>query len=215
MDTEVSPLIRSALDATTRRLAGRFRGVFSEETVARCVDDSFERIGDRPTAGPNLTPIFVERFASQRLQAVAQAEGIVAKEMPELLFVCEHNAGRSQMAAALAHELSGGSVAVRSAGTSPVERIDPVVVEAMNEIGVDIRLEFPKPLTDEVVRAADFVVTMGCGDSCPVYPGKRYEDWPISDPAGQPLDVVRQIRDDVRRRVGGLLETLTPTAAGN
>ncbi len=209
MHTDMSPLMRGALDASTRRLAGRFRGVFSQETVARCVQDSFEQIGDRPTVGPNFLPIFIERFARERLAAVAQAEGLVAKALPEVLFVCEHNAGRSQMAAALAHELSGGAIAVRSAGTSPVEQIDPVVVEAMNEIGIDVRMEFPKPLTDEVVRAADVVVTLGCGDSCPVYPGKRYEDWPIADPAGQPLEVVRLIRYDIHHHVSELLATLT------
>ena len=116
------------------------------------------------------------------------------------------------MAAALAHELSRGSVAVRSAGTSPVETIDPVVVDAMNEVGVDVGMEFPKPLTDEVVRAADVVVTLGCGDACPVYPGKRYEDWPIADPAGQPLEVVRRIRYGIHHHVIELLETLTSAA---
>jgi len=201
--------MRGALDDATRRLAGKFRGVFSEETVARCVRDSNEQIGDRPTVGPNFVPIFVERFARERLKPVAQAEGIVAKALPEVLFVCEHNAGPSQTAAGLAHEPSGGTVAVRSAGTRPVEKTDPVVVEAMNEAGADVRMEFPKPLTDEVVRAADVVVTLGCGDSCPVYPGKRYQDWPIADPAGQPLEVVRRIRTDVADHVSELLETLT------
>jgi arsenate reductase len=205
----MSPLMRGALDDATRRLAGKFRGVFSEETVARCVRDSNEQIGDRPTVGPNFVPIFVERFARERLKPVAQAEGIVAKALPEVLFVCEHNAGPSQTAAGLAHEPSGGTVAVRSAGTRPVEKTDPVVVEAMNEAGADVRMEFPKPLTDEVVRAADVVVTLGCGDSCPVYPGKHYQDWPIADPAGQPLEVVRRIRTDVADHVSELLETLT------
>ncbi len=210
MHTEISPLMRSALDATSRRLTGRFRGVFSPETVARCVEDSFERIGDRPTVGPNFTPIFVERFARERLQAVAQTERIAPKGWPEVLFVCERNAGRSQMAAALAHELSGGAVAVRPAGSHPDEKIDPVVVQAMSELGVDVRLEFPKPLTDEVVRAADVVVTLGCGDACPVYPGKRYEDWPVADPAGQPLEVVRRIRYDIYHHVWELIKKLTP-----
>jgi len=209
MHSQLSSLMRSALDDLTARLAGAFRGVFSEQTVARCVEDSYEQIGDRPTVGPNFTPILVERFARERLQAVAQAEGLVVKGLPEMLFVCEQNAGRSQMAAALAHELSNGAVAVRSAGTSPVEKIDRVVVEAMNELGIDVRLEFPKPLTDEVVRAADVVVTLGCGDSCPVYPGRRYQDWPIADPAGQPLEVVRKIRYDIYHHVIELLETLT------
>ena len=212
MHTEMSPLMRASCDASTRRLAGDFRGVFSEETVARCVEDSYERIGDRSTVGPNFVPIFVERFARERLRAVAQNEGIVAKALPEVLFVCEHNAGRSQMAAALTHELSHGAVAVRSAGTHPTEKIHPVVVEAMSELGVDVRMEFPKTLTDEVVQAADVVVTLGCGDSCPVYPGKRYEDWGIADPAGQPLEVVRKIRYDIHHHVLDLLETLAHVA---
>ena len=208
MTTELSPLMRGALEDATRRLAGRFRGVFSEETVARVVEDSFERLGDRPTVGPNFMPILIERFARERLEAVAQAEGLVAKALPQVLFVCEHNSGRSQMAAALAHQLSHGTVAVRSAGSHPSERIDPVVVEAMNELGVDVRLEFPKPLTDEVVRAADVVVTLGCGDACPVYSGKRYEDWAIADPAGQPLEAVRRIRYEIHHHVSELLERL-------
>ena len=212
MQTEMSPVMRSALEEAQRELAGRFRGVFSEETIGRVLQDSFELIGERPTVGPNFMPIFVKRFARERLEAVAQAEGIVAKALPEVLFVCEHNAGRSQMAAALAHELSNGTVAVRSAGTHPTEKIDPVVVEAMNELGIDVRMEFPKPLTDEVVRAADVVVTMGCGDSCPVYPGKRYQDWAIADPAGQPLEVVRRIRYDIHHHVSELLETLAHAA---
>ncbi len=212
MHAEMSPLMRGALDDATRRLAERFRGMFSQETVARCVEDSFARIGDRPTVAPNFLASLIERFARERLEAVAQAEGIVAKGLPEVLFVCEHNAGRSQMAAALAHELSGGTIAVRSAGTSPIEQIDPVVVEAMSEFGIDVGMEFPKPLTDEVIRAADVVVTLGCGDWCPVYPGKRYQDWPIADPAGQPLEVVRRIRYDIHRHVSELL-TLTRTAA--
>jgi protein-tyrosine-phosphatase len=206
----MSPLMRGALEDATRRLAGRFRGVFSQETVAGVVEDSYEQLGDRPTVGPNFMPIFIERFARERLEAVAQAEGLVPKTLRQALFVCEHNSGRSQMAAALTHELSTGRVAVRSAGSHPTEKIDPVVVDAMSEIGVDVRLEFPKPLTDEVVRAADVVVTLGCGDACPVYPGKRYEDWEVADPAGQPIEVVRRIRYDVHHHVIDLLETLAP-----
>jgi protein-tyrosine-phosphatase len=182
--------------------------VFSEETVARLVEDSYLQIGERPTVGPNFMPVLIERFAGDRLKAVAQAEGLVAKPLPELLFVCEHNSGRSQIAAALAHALSDGAVAVRSAGSHPTERIEPAVVEAMSEIGIDIRMEFPKPLTDEVVRAADVVVTLGCGDACPVYPGKHYEDWAVADPAGQPLEVVRRIRYELHHHVAELLESL-------
>jgi protein-tyrosine-phosphatase len=207
---QISPLIRRALDATIARLAGEFHGVFSPETVARYVEECFEQVDERPTVGPNFLPVIIERFARERLWAAAQSQGKVEKELPEVLFVCERNAGRSQMAAALADHVSNGSVAVRSAGSHPDEQIDPVVVQAMGELGVDVRLEFPKPLTDEVVRAADVVVTLGCGDVCPVYPGKRYEDWHVDDPAGQSLEVVRRIRYELYHRVWELIETLTP-----
>ena len=130
--------------------------------------------------------------------------------VPEVLFVCVHNAGRSQMAAALLDHHAGGRVRVRSAGSAPGDRINPAVVAAMGELGMDLSKEFPKPLTDESVRAADVVVTMGCGDACPIYPGKRYEDWELQDPAGQPVEVVRRIRDDIDARVRRLLAGLVP-----
>ena len=130
--------------------------------------------------------------------------------LPEVLFVCVHNAGRSQMAAGLVRLRSAGRINVRSAGSDPVDTINPAVLEAMAEIGVDMREEFPKPLTDEVVRAADVVITMGCGDACPIYPGKRYEDWDLEDPAGQDLDTVRQIRDDIDARIRILVGELVP-----
>ena len=129
-------------------------------------------------------------------------------ERPEVLFVCVHNAGRSQMAAGLVKLRSEGRIQVRSAGSDPAEVINPAVVEAMDEVGVDMSNEFPKPLTDEVVRAADVVITMGCGDACPVYPGKRYEDWALEDPAGQDLETVRRIRDEIDRRVETLIAEL-------
>lgn len=125
-----------------------------------------------------------------------------------MLFVCVHNAGRSQMAAVLTSHLSGGRVSVRSAGSDPAERINPAVVQLMGEMGLDLSQEFPKPLSDEVVRAADVVITMGCGDACPIYPGKRYLDWEVDDPAGQPPEVVRGIRDDIEGRVRKLLAEL-------
>lgn len=133
---------------------------------------------------------------------------------PSALFVCVHNAGRSQMAAGYLRHLSGGAVEVRSAGSLPAERINPVAVEAMLEEGIDIRAEVPKVLTPEAVQASDVVITMGCGDACPFYPGKRYEDWQLDDPAGQGIDAVRPIRDEIRGRVLGLLESLgvTPVA---
>ncbi len=212
MHIEMSRLMRQCLDASTTKLSEEFGGVFSRETVGRCVEESFERIGDRPTVGPNFMPVIIERFARARLWAVAQADGTVEKPLPEVLFVCEHNAGRSQMAAALAHHLSNGWVGVRSAGSHPDEQIDPVVVAAMRELAIDVTCEFPKPLTDEVVRAADVVVTLGCGDACAVYPGRRYQDWPVADPAGRPLEVVRRVRYELYHRVWELLETLVPAS---
>ena len=128
--------------------------------------------------------------------------------MPEVLFVCVHNAGRSQMAAGLVKLRSDGRIHVRSAGSDPGEEINPAVVAAMEEVGVDLSEEFPKPLTDEVVRAADVVITMGCGDACPIYPGKRYEDWTLDDPAGQDLDTARRIRDEIDERVRRLISEL-------
>jgi len=135
-------------------------------------------------------------------------EGIIAKERPEVLFVCVHNAGRSQMAAGLVKLRSEGRIHVRSAGSDPANEINPAVVEAMEELGVDLNEEFPKPLTDEVVRAADVVITMGCGDACPIYPGKKYEDWELDDPAGQDLETVRRIRDELDGRVQNLIGEL-------
>jgi arsenate reductase (thioredoxin) len=144
-----------------------------------------------------------------RRDVLGQAEGTIVKDVPEVLFVCVQNAGRSQMAAALLNHRAGGRVHVRSAGSEPAEKINPAVVQALDEIGLDVGEEFPKPLTDEVVRAADVVITMGCGDACPVYPGKRYEDWEVDDPDGQPLPVVRRIRDEIDARVQTLVAELT------
>jgi arsenate reductase (thioredoxin) len=142
-----------------------------------------------------------------------RAEGVIVKEAPEVLFVCVHNAGRSQMAAGLVKLRSRGRVHVRSAGSDPTDQINPAVVEAMSELGVDMSEEFPKPLTDEVVKAANVVITMGCGDACPIYPGKRYEDWKLQDPAGQDLATVRRIRDEIDARVQKLIGELVPTSS--
>jgi arsenate reductase (thioredoxin) len=133
-------------------------------------------------------------------------------DTPEVLFVCVHNAGRSQMAAALLDHHADGRVVVRSAGSDPADRLNPAVVAAMAEVGLDLSREFPKPLTGQAVEAADVVITMGCGDACPIYPGKRYEDWPLQDPAGQPVEVVRGIRDQIDRRVRQLLAELVPAS---
>jgi arsenate reductase (thioredoxin) len=131
------------------------------------------------------------------------------RDMPEVLFVCVHNAGRSQMAAALLDHLAGGRVTVRSAGSEPADRINPRVVAVMEEIGLDVSREHPKPLTGDAVQAADVVITMGCGDACPIYPGKRYEDWELDDPAGEDLDGVRRVRDEIAKRVRRLADQLT------
>jgi arsenate reductase len=136
-------------------------------------------------------------------------EGAIQKDVPEVLFVCVHNAGRSQMAAGLLNKRAGGRVHVRSAGSTPANELNPRVVEAMQEIGIDISQEFPKPLSDEFVKAADVVITMGCGDACPIYPGKRYEDWELDDPAGQDIATVRRIRDEIDTRVQALVDDLT------
>ncbi|MQA00462.1 MAG: hypothetical protein GEU80_14225 [Dehalococcoidia bacterium] len=132
----------------------------------------------------------------------------MSEQSPSVLFVCVHNAGRSQMAAVLTHALGGGRVSVQSAGSEPGERVHPAVVEAMAELGLDLSREFPKPLTDQAVEGAGIVITMGCGDACPVHPGKHYLDWELPDPAGQPLEVVREIRDGIQRRVEQLLGDL-------
>jgi len=142
------------------------------------------------------------------------ADQAAGKDQPEVLFVCMHNAGRSQMAAGLLKRRSGGRIHIRSAGSAPAEEINPTVVAAMAELGVDMSDEFPKPLTNDVVRAADVVITMGCGDACPIYPGKKYEDWELDDPAGQDLETVRRIRNELDLRVQKLLGELFPGNSG-
>jgi arsenate reductase (thioredoxin) len=187
-------------------LIGEFRGVFGPETVERYVRDSLDEL--EGVRVKDFIPIFVRRFSRERLRALAQVEGRITKDVPEVLFVCTHNAGRSQMAAALLQHLGGDRVHVCSAGSTPADQINPAAIQVMAEIGLDLTDEFPKPLTDEVVRAADAVITMGCGDACPVYPGKRYEDWELDDPAGQPPEKVREIRDAIALRVELLLAEL-------
>jgi len=195
-----------ALRIEVANLKDEYAGIFSEETIERYFRESLSKLGGARIR--DFVPLLTYRFARERLRALGQIQGKIAKTMPEVLFVCTHNAGRSQMAAGLTHLLSGGKVHVRSAGSDPADQINPAVVEAMTETGVDLSQEFPKPLTDEVVEAADVVITMGCGDACPIYPGKRYLDWELDDPAGQPVEKVRAIRDDIRGRVETLLREL-------
>ena len=188
-----------------------FAGVFWHETVERYLSESLDLVGDsRPDV---FVPVLAHRSARERLRALGQSEGTIVKEQPEVLFVCVHNAGRSQMAAGLVKLRSDERIDVRSAGSAPGDEINPAVVDAMAELGVDMSEEFPKPLTDEVVHAADVVITMGCGDACPIYPGKRYEDWALDDPAGQDLDTVRLIRDDLDGRIRVLVGELVPDDA--
>ena len=193
-------------------LATRFSGVFARETVDRYVFESYTALARTARVTAHL-PALTGRFATERLTALAQSKGAVASEVPEVLFVCVQNAGRSQMAAGLLELRGEGRVHVRSAGSQPAAAIDDAVVTAMAELGVDLAAGFPKPLTDDVERAADVVVTMGCGDACPVYPGKRYLDWQVRDPAGLGLGEVRAIRDDIDVRVRALLAELLPVPA--
>jgi protein-tyrosine-phosphatase len=197
------------LDNVVLRLAGEFSGVFGRETVRRLVDETVARWPSARIA--QHLPVLTYRFARERLRAFGQAEGTIEKMTPEVLFVCVHNAGRSQMAAGLLDKHAHGRVHVRSAGSTPADTINPAVVAAMEEVGVDLSTEFPKPLSDEFVRAADVVVTMGCGDACPVFPGIRYLDWDLDDPSGLTVEQVRPIRDEIDRRVRALLEEIVPS----
>jgi arsenate reductase len=194
------------------QLAARFAGVFTRETIDRYVFESYTALARTATVTAHL-PVLTERFATERLTALAQAKGAIESDVCEILFVCVQNAGRSQMAAGLMAHHGGNRVHVRSAGSQPSASIDDAVVEAMAEVGIDIAAEFPKPLTDDVVRAADVVVTMGCGDACPVHPGKRYMDWQVRDPAGHSVGEIRAIRDEIDARVRALLAELHPTTA--
>ena len=188
-------------------LAYSYDGVFSRASIEQAVATAREQL-QRVSRIPTYLPVLVTKQAREQLTAAAQADGRVTKRVPELLFVCVHNAGRSQMAAALAAHLSNGRVHVRSAGSDPTDEINPVVVEALAERGISLTEAYPKPLTDTVVRAADVIVTMGCGDACPIYPGRRYEDWTVAAPAGADLRAVRDIRDDIQGRVTTLLREL-------
>jgi arsenate reductase len=206
MSQALDPVTAQHIRNVTKGLVAEFAGIFSPETIHRYISESVDLLGD---ARINVyVPVLAHRFARERLRALAQADGTITKGQPEVLFVCVQNAGRSQMAAGLVKLRSEGRVHVRSAGSAPADEVNPAVVEAMEELGVDMGEEFPKPLTDEVVRAADVVVTMGCGDACPIYPRKKYEDWELEDPARKDLDTVRRIRDQLDRRVQKLIDEL-------
>ena len=199
--------LEGVLARIAERLDDKFAGIFSKETIKRYVNESYALLAENATVTVHL-PSLCERFAKDRLTALAQSEVKIAKEKPEILFVCVHNAGRSQMAAALAIQISGGAVSVRSAGSVPSDSIPAAIYEAMDEIALNLDDAFPKPLTDEVVRAADVVITMGCGDACPIYPGKRYEDWDLADPAVLDAEGVKAVRNDIEARIRTLLTEL-------
>ena len=213
MPRTLDPVTQHHLRESADRLAEAFAGTFSQETIARYMAESMDLLGDAKITV--YVPVLAHRFARERLMALAQAESIVEKDQPEVLFVCVHNAGRSQMAAGLLKLRSQGRISVRSAGSTPAEEINPNAITALEELGVDMSEAFPKPLTDEVVRAADVVITMGCGDACPIYPGKKYEDWELDDPAGEDLETVRRIRNEIDRRVQRLVGELLPEIPGS
>ena len=210
-----TPEQESGMDITTRDpypaivedLTYAYEGVFSAESVAAAVTAAREALEPVATVRTYL-PTLVARHAKEQLTSAAQAEGRIAKTVPELLFVCVHNAGRSQMAAALAEHLSARRVHVRSAGSAPAGEVNPVVIQVLAERGITLTAPYPKPLSDNVVRAADVIITMGCGDACPIFPGKRYEEWNVLDPADHPIEVVRDIRDDIQARVTSLLRDI-------
>jgi arsenate reductase (thioredoxin) len=197
-----------ALRTAAVNLGREFDTVFSAETIERFLYTSYDQFATRSSI-PHFLPLLAERFCRQRLQALAKVEGRRDDGKPVVLFLCTHNAGRSQMALGFFSHLAGDRATVWSGGSEPGNEVNPAAIAAMAERGIDIAGEYPKPWTDEVVRAADVVVTMGCGDACPIFPGKRYENWELDDPAGLDVAAVRPIRDELERRVRGLLDELT------
>ncbi|MGO8876524.1 MAG: arsenate reductase ArsC [Acidimicrobiales bacterium] len=198
---------RNVLIRVARELHDRYRGVFGLETVEALVMDSYAELAARATVTKWLVN-GTERFARQRLDALAHAESHSAHRVPAVLFLCVHNAGRSQMALGWLTHLAGDRAVAWSGGSQPESEINEGAVAAMAEVGIDISGQFPKPWTDEFMRAADVVVTMGCGDACPLVPGKHYEDWELDDPSGKTVEEIRLIRDEIRQRVTQLMDQL-------
>jgi arsenate reductase len=198
---------RLALRAAASRLQGEFGDAFGVETIERFLHSSYDQFANRASI-IDFLPLLAERFARQRLKALAKVEGKASDGKPVVLFLCTHNAGRSQMAMGFLTQLAGDGAVAWSGGSEPGESINPAAVAVMAERGIDISKEYPKPWTDEIVQAADVVITMGCGDACPIFPGRRYEEWVLDDPAGQTVESVRPIRDEIERRVRQLLAEL-------
>jgi protein-tyrosine-phosphatase len=197
----------TALQSGAARLAQDFQGTFGVETIDRFLQSSYDQIAANATVTAFL-PLLAERFTRQRLQALAKVEGRLHDGAPVVLFLCTHNAGRSQMAMGFFQRHAGEAAVAWSGGSEPGWEVNPAAIAAMAEVGIDISGEYPKPWTDEVLRAADVVVTMGCGDACPLFPGKRYLDWELPDPAGLDVAAVRPIRDEIEHRVIDLLGEL-------
>jgi len=196
-----------ALKTAATRLSTEFAGVFGQETIERFLHSSFDQFAGKASM-TRFLPLLAERFARQRLQALAKIEGLHDDGKPTVLFLCVHNAGRSQMAMGFFTQLAGDSAVAWSGGSEPDSSVNPAAIEAMRERGIDISAEYPKPWTDEVVRSAAVVISMGCGDACPIFPGKRYEEWVLDDPAGLDVAAVRPVRDEIERRVRVLLGEL-------
>lgn len=196
-----------ALQTAARRLQHEFSEIFGVETIEQFLSSSYEQFASRSTI-VHFLPLLAERYARQRLQAHARVEGLSQDGRAIVLFLCVHNAGRSQMALGWFTHLTGRNAIGWSGGSEPEYTINPVAVQAMAEAGIDITQEFPKPWTDDIVQAADVVITMGCGDACPILPGKVYLNWELDDPAGKTVEDVRTIRDDLERRVRGLITEL-------
>lgn len=208
MSTETLPTsVRRALQNVACDLHREFEGVFGTETIEVLLADSYRGLKSTATVDRWLV-ISTERFCRQRLQALVHAEARAEGRPPAVLFLCVHNAGRSQMALGFFMAKAGDRAVAWSGGSEPISEVNPAAVAAMAEVGIDIAREFPKPRTDEFLRAADVVVTMGCGDSCPLVAGKHYEDWELEDPSGRSLQEVRPIRDEIGRRVDKLLQGL-------
>ena len=198
---------RLALRSAAVNLQREFDGVLGAETIELFLATSYDQFAANARV-LSFLPLMAERFARQRLRALAKVEGNCDDGLPTVLFLCVHNAGRSQMALGWFNHLAAGRAVAWSGGSEPGKEVNQAAVLAMAEVGIDITDEFPKPWTDEIVRAADVVVTMGCGDACPLFPGKHYEDWELEDPAGQDVDAVRPIHDDIEQRVRRLLASL-------
>lgn len=195
-----------------QQLGQRFRTTFSQHTVDRHIADSYDELASRSQVSRHL-PMLTNRLATDRLSSIAAARGITLRPVPAILFVCQQNAGRSQLASAWAQHLAGDLIVVASAGTDPAPGVQPVVRAILEEAGLSAE-QTPRPLTDDAVRCADVIVTMGCGDACPVMPGRRYFDWPVQDPAGQPRHVVETIFEDIKGRVDDLLCEMGLTQLG-